>query len=448
MLAIGGAGVTYRAREIDDENNPKGPTLALKVLFATRAEGHYLSRLATEAQIIQELNHPNIVEYLGFVHRAGHAPYLITHFEPGGSLLEYLGSSGPLTVQAAAQVGQQICLALSKAHPRGIVHRDLKPENVLLSAKWSQPLHDKVPDVRVADFGIAKVHGSIGSNLTRVGAFIGTPHYAAPEQFAGAPVTEATDVYGVGALLFFCLTGRYVVEFANRLDPAESLDLLLKSLPPKVSTNTHDPAELHQINQALALAMAAAPDDRCSVRILGELLGQIAQGEKAFGPQMDITQVSDSGRIPAAPKKAANTTLQRLLFVAVALFALLFVGGGGITAIMFLANPRGDVSAPPATLDATPLAEDSPSPSQRQDWLAIRTSVDGLLPWLARQCEIPDSYSATADMIVDTDGGMLFSELQPNNQQSLENCIATSLARARYTRTGNTPVRVTMQLQW
>jgi len=447
MLAIGGAGVTYRAREIDDENNPKGPTLALKVLFAARAEGHYLSRLATEAQIIQELNHPNIVEYLGFVHRAGHPPYLITHFEPGGSLLEYLGSSGPLTVQAAAQVGQQICLALSKAHARGIVHRDLKPENVLLSAKWSQPLHDKVPDVRVADFGIAKVHGSIGSNLTRVGAFIGTPHYAAPEQFAGAAVTEATDVYGVGALLFFCLTGRYVVEFANRLDPTESLDLLLKSLPPQVSSDTHDPAALHQLNQALALAMAAAPDDRCSVRILGELLGKIAQGEPAFGPQMETTQVSDSGRIPAAPKKTAKPTQQRLLFVAVILIALLFVGGVGITAVMFLANSQ-DVPSPNITINATLLEKDSPTPLQRQDWSAIRASVDGLLPWLARQCEVPDSYSGTANMIVDTDGTVLFCEVQNNNQESLERCIETSLSRARYTRTGDTPVRVTMELQW
>ncbi|MEC8425757.1 MAG: serine/threonine-protein kinase, partial [Myxococcota bacterium] len=195
MLAVGGAGVTYIARELDADEMETGPRLALKILLAARDQGPYVRRLATEAQIIQELDHPNIVQYLGFVHRSGHSPYLITRFEAGGSLLDHMQRVGTLSVKQAAVIGRQICRALEKGHERGIVHRDLKPENVLLSEPVAA---NEEPVIRVADFGIAKVTGSLGSGITRIGTFVGTPNYAAPEQFVGGAVSEMADVYSVG----------------------------------------------------------------------------------------------------------------------------------------------------------------------------------------------------------------------------------------------------------
>ena len=148
-LALGGAGITYLVKALDEQGEVTGQRMALKLLFASRDHGSYLRRLSTEAQILQELQHPNIVRYLGFVHRTGHSPYLLTHFEEGGSLLDYMRDAGTLSMRDTASVGRQVCWALAKGHPQGIIHRDLKPENLLLAER---PRAGESPIVRVADF--------------------------------------------------------------------------------------------------------------------------------------------------------------------------------------------------------------------------------------------------------------------------------------------------------
>ena len=272
MLAVGGAGVTYMARELGPVGDEVGPKLAVKVLLAARDQGPYVRRLATEAQIIQELDHPNIVQYLGFVHRAGHSPYLITRFEAGGSVLDHMRRVGTLSVKQTCVVGRQICWALEKAHERGIVHRDLKPENVLLA----RPVEgDEQPVVRVADFGIAKVQGSLGSGITRVGAFVGTPHYAAPEQFVGGAVSEAADVYSMSALLYFTLMARHVVRFADRLDPEDSFQLLSDNLPPQVVRDQDPMVDVERMNRVFSVSMQVDPARRCTVSELDAMLEAI-----------------------------------------------------------------------------------------------------------------------------------------------------------------------------
>ncbi|MCB9779531.1 MAG: serine/threonine protein kinase [Alphaproteobacteria bacterium] len=290
LLALGGAGVTYLAREVGLDGQEYGPRLALKVLFATRDEGPYLRRLATEAQLLQQLDHPNIVMYLGFVHRAGHSPYLVTRFEPGGSLLDHVKRVGALPVKQAAGICRQICWALEKAHDKNVVHRDLKPENVLLSKPVAA---DEDPICRVADFGIAKVQGSL-SGHTRVGAFVGTPMYAAPEQFIGAPPTSATDVYAIGALLYFCTMVMPVVRFADRLDPEESYKLLVDALPPTVRRAGEPEDDVRRLNEVLKICMAEDPRNRCRVTQLEALLGAIVDGR-------------DPDCEAARPKRAAPT---------------------------------------------------------------------------------------------------------------------------------------------
>jgi len=285
LLAVGGAGLTYVGRELDAEGEEAGPLLALKVLLAARDQGPYLRRLATEAQILQELDHPNIVQYLGFVHRAGRSPYLITRYEQGGSLLDYLRRvRGMLSIKQTALIGQQICWALQKAHERDIIHRDLKPENVLLTSDLTQ---GEEPVVRVADFGIAKVHGSLGSNMTRVGAFVGTPHYAAPEQFVGASVTTAADIYSVGAMLMFCMSNKHMIRFADRLDPEESFHLLTQALPPRVDRPDLPPEDVARMDRVLASAMQLDVVKRCNADDLERMLGAICAGRD---PEIPVPQ--------------------------------------------------------------------------------------------------------------------------------------------------------------
>ena len=274
-LAMGGAGVTYLAKELDRGGQPTGPDLAIKVLLAHRDHGPYLKRLATEAGILRELDHPNIVQCLGFVHRSGHTPYLVTKFEAGGSLLDHVRRSGRLGIRTSAQIGRQICWALAVAHARDIVHRDLKPENVLLASVV--PVGED-PVVRVADFGIAKVEGSLGSGLTRMGAFVGTPQYAAPEQFASDRPTAATDVYAVGALLYFCIMARPVVQYADRLSLEDSLELLLQNLPPRVERPDQDPEDVRRINAILEVVMAPEARARPGIEELDNQLATLLGG--------------------------------------------------------------------------------------------------------------------------------------------------------------------------
>jgi serine/threonine protein kinase len=275
-LAIGGAGVTYLGGELGPDGTAEvGPRVAIKVLYQQRDQGSYLRRLSTEAQILQGMNHPQIVECRGFVHRSGHSPYLVTRYEEGGSLLDHIRRVGTLSIPVVAGIGRQVCWALDVAHHQGVVHRDLKPENVLLVREVAA---DHIPEIRVADFGIAKVFGGVGDRLTRVGAFVGTPQYAAPEQFDGLAPEPATDVYAVGALLYFCISARPVADFMAELDPDSQKDHLVRHLPPKLEPEHGSPELRRWMEETLAVAMAVDPGDRCDISQLEARLASIQDG--------------------------------------------------------------------------------------------------------------------------------------------------------------------------
>jgi serine/threonine protein kinase len=292
-LAVGGAGLTYLAQELTDSGEPAGPRLAVKVLYNARASGPFLRRLSTEAQILQDLAHDNIVELRGFVHRAGSEPYLVTRFEEGGSLAHHLDRVGPLAPRVAAGVLRQVLLGLDVAHQRGVVHRDLKPDNVLLA----QPVPgDVIPHVRVADFGIAKISsGGVGDRLTRTGAFVGTPEFAAPEQFEGQNPSAATDVFAVGGLFIFLLTGRPPFVFSHRDDIATSYEELLQQVPPKLQLAAdHSTQTLLQL--VIEHTMALAPEKRWTIHRTLHALTPLLDPRPPRADTLDVSVV------PAPPR--------------------------------------------------------------------------------------------------------------------------------------------------
>jgi len=279
VLAVGGAGLTYLARESDGENNAVGPPVAIKVLYTARDTGPFLRRLSNEAQILQELSHPHIVHCLGFVHRAGHEPYLVTRFEEGGSLQQHVERVGPLPSHVAVAILRQVLLALDVAHQRAVVHRDLKPDNVLLDRRCGA---DEVPHVRVADFGIAKVHGGLTDRITKLGSFVGTPEYAAPEQFEGLPPTPATDLFAAGGLLWFLLSGKPPVKFSQRHDLGTSYDELLDQVPPRLDagpTSITDDFERNLLQDVLDHLMATEGEARWTVHQVLHRLLPIGDGQ-------------------------------------------------------------------------------------------------------------------------------------------------------------------------
>lgn len=338
LLALAGAGLTYLAREVDASGAPQPPEVAIKVLYAHRVTGSFVRRLANEAQILRELDHPNIVEYQGFVQRRASPPYLITTFEKGGTLYEYIRRVGAVRADIGANIVKQVLLALEQAHRRGVVHRDLKPQNVLLREPTGA---DVAPHVRVADFGIAKLADGIGGGNTRAGMFIGTPEFAAPEQFLGQTASAATDVFAVGGLLHYLVTARPPVGFSQRGDLATCYEELLAAIPLQLSPADRARPGMGAIQTVLDGTMQARPEDRWPVaQIIAALEGAIS-GEPT-GPSM-----------PTGPEGAVTFAMGETGPVVPILPPVPVAG-----------TPRGPVAAAVATPAAAPVATTAQSAAE------------------------------------------------------------------------------------
>ena len=223
-LGRGGMGVVYRAWQ-----RGLGRIVALKILLhASTASPVDVARFRVEASSAAQLDHPHIVPVYAVGEHHGQ-PYFIMRLIEGQSLARRL-ADGPILAREAATLLAPICHAVDYAHRRGVLHRDLKPSNILVDREGSP---------YVADFGLAKRldedHG-----LTSPGAIVGTPGYMAPEQVGGGwgPVGPASDVYGLGAILYQMLTGRPPFQAARALDTVflvlEQEPLLPRLLNPRV----------------------------------------------------------------------------------------------------------------------------------------------------------------------------------------------------------------------
>ena len=469
LLAMGGGGITYLVRELDESDNEFGPKLALKALFANREQGAYLRRLATEAQILQEMNHPHIVEYRGFVHRAGRTPYLVTRFEAGGSLLDHVHRVGTLPVRQAAAIGSQICEALHKAHETGVTHRDLKPENVLLSSIVEAGV---TPHVRVVDFGIAKVNSSLNSNLTRAGAFVGTPHFASPEQFIGAEVKPTSDIYSVGAMLHFCMMGRHIVQFADRLAPEDGYQLLLDSIPALVNRPDDPPEDVERMNKVLSVVMSARPTDRCTAAELSTMLAAVSSGddpvlpapsapepaaapEPAPQPDLNLDKVptsrptidgSSHPTIDHTEEPPAGRGWARGCLLGVGLLAIpavLVVGGG-------LYYTYGDWRTPTApTFDTSlPARTDSGSAAEKEDHRLLTESVVALKPYLQDVCGLPAGTAVVVEVAVGPADARRSTVIDARLTEGSADCVPLRLKTAQLNRATEEALRVTVPLSW
>ena len=234
-IAHGGMGMVYRARQVSLNR-----AVAVKMILGGQFAGEQdRQRFQNEAESVASLDHPNIIPIYEVGEHEG-LPYFSMRYVEGGSLADRIASrkhksDSASEIRANVDIVVAICDAITYAHQRGILHRDLKPANILMD--------QNVP--MVTDFGLAKrTNDPMATSATAVGVPIGTPAYMSPEQARGDKgLTTATDVYGIGAILYVLLAGRALY------DGETPLEIINK-------VKTGEPKPVRSINRLVDLNLA------------------------------------------------------------------------------------------------------------------------------------------------------------------------------------------------
>jgi len=258
LLGRGGMGEVYRADDLR-----LGKPVALKFLPETLAmDARRLAQFHNEARTAGQISHANVCRVYDIGEINGQ-PFLTMEYVDGEDLSTLLGRIGRLPEARALEIAREMCAGLAAAHERGILHRDLKPANIML---------DGAGRVRLMDFSLAAV-GSVED------VSAGTPAYMAPEQLSGLEVTERSDIYALGLVLYEVFTGQRAFEAKTTADlvaqhrsgsitpPAQlvaSLDVavdraIMRCLDP-------DPSQRPASARAVAASLPARAGDQPSMR--------------------------------------------------------------------------------------------------------------------------------------------------------------------------------------
>ncbi len=296
-----------------------GKRVAIKVLHAQLAASADAGlRLVREAQAVNQVAHPGVVDVFAYGRLDDGRTYLVMDLVDGETVRARL-RRGPLPPAVAVEVIDAIARALDAAHARGVVHRDLKPDNVMV--------HDGPPlTVKVLDFGIAKLRPQAGApstaTLTAQGSWMGTPAYMAPEQWSADGATAASDRYALGVMAYELLTGRPPFQAANV--PALMEAHFRAAVPTASGQGKVWPAA---VDRVLAAAMAKDPDQRPPTA------GAFADDLRAAlaGSEVGADAARPGPRRPSHATRATSATV--LAGGAVALAA------GGLAGYLALAGP-------------------------------------------------------------------------------------------------------------
>lgn len=261
----GGMAWVYRARD-----RATGATVAIKVLMTKLLnDAESVARLGREAELSMKLDHPNVCGLLG--HGEAHGlPYLVMPYLEGETLSTRENRIGPMPVEQAVPILEQLCLGLQHAHDQGVLHRDLKPENVMLVQDGDGER------AVVMDFGLAKERllGPELNRLTATGIVLGTPEFMSPEQIRGKPLDPRSDVYALGVLAFELLTTE--LPFTGRTAQETMLNHLTGR--PRGLRDVR-PGLPEWLDRVIARTLALDPADRYpSMRELGRALGEGLRG--------------------------------------------------------------------------------------------------------------------------------------------------------------------------
>ena len=305
LIGTGGMAHVYRAVNLSTRK-----IVAIKVLKDEyRNDAEFLRRFEREARAVLHLSHENIVRAFDVGETDG-LPYIVLEYVDGRTLKDIIDENGPMPSRIAVALVVQVLDALDAAHAAGIIHRDVKPQNVIVMQSGK---------VKLMDFGIAR---EVDANtVTFAGSTVlGSVHYLSPEQAKGLPVTEGSDIYSAGIMLYEMLTGR--VPFDGDTSVAIALKHISENpVAPIELTNKVSPALndviLRALNKDVSRRYGAANEMSAHLRrALKEPTGDFARYIPTVKPQ--------TAKKPA-PKKKSHGALKIGLTVAAIILVLIGV---------------------------------------------------------------------------------------------------------------------------
>lgn len=289
-LGRGGMGVVYRGWHIDFDID-----VAVKCLdpLLARNNPQFITRFRNEAKLAASINHQNVVRIFSIRESQG-LNYLVMEYIEGENANQRVKRKGPLAFDEALQIIIGATRGLAAAHAVGLVHRDVKPDNILISHRG---------EVKLADLGLAKAAAEEGG-MTRSGVALGTPKYMPLEQWKSAKATGlATDVYAMGATLWFLLVGRDAIPGDS---PLEILQFV--SNEPFPDLRKARPSIPERIARIVRRATQKAPEERYASA--GELLRELESlalgAEHSLADEDCGTLVLDKTLVSPPPQKTID----------------------------------------------------------------------------------------------------------------------------------------------
>lgn len=304
-IGSGGMGEVYRASHA----MLRRPT-AVKLLRPDRASETDIARFEREVQLTAGLTHPNTIAIFDFGRTPDNVFYYAMEYLNGIDLQDLVDQAGPQDAGRVIYILQQACGSLSEAHGIGLIHRDIKPANIILCDRGGD-----FDVVKVVDFGIVKdIGSSVDTQLTQAGAFSGTPLYIAPETIRASDEVDArVDVYALGAVGYFLLTGRTI--FPDDLSGVDILTRQLNEMPAAPSSISEVPVP-GDLEQLVMRCLAKEPDERpASTAEMLDLLTELSdagrwgrrEAKRWWAVHTELAGFSTSGGDTADQSQTAKT---------------------------------------------------------------------------------------------------------------------------------------------
>lgn len=286
-----------------------GRPVALKVMHERfAADPSFVQRFEREAQAAAGLQHKNVVNVFdrGQFEKTY---YIAMEYLPGRTLKDVINAMGALDPKLAIHIVLQILAAEKFAHSKGLVHRDIKPQNVMIDDEWN---------VKVTDFGIA--HNPVDGDITQTGQMVGTAQYISPEQAQGKPVSNASDLYSTGVVLFEALTGK--VPFDGDSSVAIALQHINQPAPRPTAVN---PAVPPVLDAVVVKAMAKSPVERyASAEEFSQALERARDNLGAPAGQTEVRGAVAATPVPVKDNRKRNWIIAGCVVAAILLAALLY----------------------------------------------------------------------------------------------------------------------------